>query len=798
MKTHPALLLAAAALWHSTAPVRAGWQDNASADLVLGNQLTEGQYLDQPEGIAIAADGQLFISDTGHHRVLRFSSAAAAGNGQPPTAAFGQPDLATMNRSGSRMYLPRQICLDPAGNLWVADTANNRVLRFANALTAASTTIASSVLGQPNAASTASQALSASSLASPTGIAADSYGNLWVGDTSNARVLLYLNAAAKPTGAAADKVFGQALFTDSNQAAGAAGLNYPVSLAVESYGGNKTRLWVADSANHRVTRWDDALSKASGAPANAVLGQPDFNAVSSGNGTWGLSAPAGLAFAAGRLWVANTNHSEIHRYDNAGTLGNGAPGNALLTFPTPLKGLALDAAGTLWVARTFDSLVSSFASASQLSGAVSPLVTLGGANIHNVNGDRPNVDGVAVDPVSQCVFVAQSGSNRIFRYASAQSLASGEAPQAVLGQSSFLTQGTGTSASALNGPSALACTPAGALWVADSNNHRALRYDHAATLPNGGSASYVLGVAAYTSGGGGAVSSSSLNHPTGLCADATSLWVADTFNHRVLRFDNIHTPVLAPGASLPQARIANRLYGQINATSNTTGTTAATLSLPRGLAVAADGRLWVADSGNDRVLSWPANAASFTAAAKVLGQPNFTAHTPSNGPDQLDDVWAVALDRAGALWAADTGNHRIVRWENAAAKANGAAADGVEGQQSLSNFSEAGCSLTRINTPRALCFDGKNRLYAADNFNSRLLRFSPKFPTIIAWQKKAGVANTYSMFFVGEPSTAHNIQFSPDLTTWLDVSNIVTNAVGNALTTVSSQFTSGYFRVVEP
>jgi len=115
-----------------------------------------------------------------------------------------------------------------------------------------------------------------------------------------------------------------------------------------------------------------------------------------------------------------------------------------------------------------------------------------------------------------------------------------------------------------------------------------------------------------------------------------------------------------------------------------TGLTGAGVVLPTGIAIDADGHLYVADPGNSRVLGWH-NAASFTNGAGadlVIGQYDFYSdlcnHTSlyvGQGPvsgDSLCIPSTVAADSAGNLYVADTGNHRVLEYKRPFANFSGA------------------------------------------------------------------------------------------------------------------------------
>ena len=97
-------------------------------------------------------------------------------------------------------------------------------------------------------------------------------------------------AVAYTNGQAASLVLGQADFTSVVAATTASGMNNPFGVAVDPISG---KIFVADTSNHRVLRFDDAAGKANGAPADGVLGQADFNGDVAATTASGLRTPLG-------------------------------------------------------------------------------------------------------------------------------------------------------------------------------------------------------------------------------------------------------------------------------------------------------------------------------------------------------------------------------------------------------------------------------------------------------------------------------------------------------------------------
>jgi DNA-binding beta-propeller fold protein YncE len=338
------LVLSLAALAGANASGATDITTDQAADIVLGQTdfvskvapaTPTAASMNTPGAVVVdPTTGKVFVADTSNNRVLRFDSVAAMTSGASAEAVLGQPDLVSNGSATTQkeMDSPFGLAIDKNGTLWVADSSNNRVLRFDAASAKANFAVnADGVLGQPNfSTKTVLTPPTQASMSSPRAVAVDGNGTLWVADFANNRVLRFDDAANAINGANADGVLGAPNFLVNY---GGATTQYafhgPDGLAVDPAG----HLWVADYSNNRVLRFDDAANRKDGALADRVLGQPDFTtslALSTPTAA-SLNHPAGLAVnSKGALWVSDALNSRILRFDAAAKKGDSPNANAVL------------------------------------------------------------------------------------------------------------------------------------------------------------------------------------------------------------------------------------------------------------------------------------------------------------------------------------------------------------------------------------------------------------------------------------------------------------------------------------
>jgi DNA-binding beta-propeller fold protein YncE len=315
--------------------VPGGFDPSGGADVALGqidfstwaSGLSDVQ-MNQPMDVTVCPSGKLFVADYVNNRVLRYAASSLSTMGAAAEAVLGQSLMTTGAQAAGQggMYGPIGLACDGAGRLWVADSRNNRVLRFDDASNKVSGALAEGVLGQANF-TTVGVGASQTTMDTPSALAIDGLGSLWVADRLNNRVLRFDNPQSKGFGGPADGVLGQTNFTNWSSAWTRTGMNAPTAVAVDGSG----RLWVVDSANNRVLRFDAAASRPAGAPADGVLGQADYTTRQAATSALRMRAPWGAAVARdGLLFVTDAENYRLLGFRDAAFLAPGASAVHLL------------------------------------------------------------------------------------------------------------------------------------------------------------------------------------------------------------------------------------------------------------------------------------------------------------------------------------------------------------------------------------------------------------------------------------------------------------------------------------
>ena len=327
-------------------------------------------------GVAFDTSGNLFVADYYNNRVLEFEPPFS--NGSSASIAFGEPNLNTKLAkitNQSNLFLPSAVATNNAGDLWVADEGNDRVVEYVPPFS--THMLASLVLGQTNFNTDNYGSVTNRTLFSPVGVAFDPSGDLWVVDY-DCRVLEFVPPFSNDM-AASLAIGSTNLNTDGcGQPTSASSLGGPWGLAFDSNG----NLWVGDDSDCRVLEFVPPFS--TGMSASVVLGQSGFGTKTCATSQFGLLDAIGLAFDhSGVLWVADASNARVLGFMppfNTGMAASFVIGQSSFTTGTSSLtqnglgcpfGLAVDHSGNLWVGDDCYSRVLEYAGPSTTTTSVS-------------------------------------------------------------------------------------------------------------------------------------------------------------------------------------------------------------------------------------------------------------------------------------------------------------------------------------------------------------------------------------------------------------------------------------------
>ncbi|MGW0933127.1 NHL domain-containing protein [Streptomyces sp. NPDC002644] len=317
----------------------AGTED-AGADGDVGPAVAA--RLDRPYGLAMDSTGTLYVSDHNNHRVCRITTdgriRTVAGTG---TAGFDGDHGPALS---AQLDCPREVAVDRAGNLYIADSENHRIRKVTadGQIRTVAGTGTAGFSGDDGPAASAE-------LNCPYGVAVDSTGTLYIADTDNHRVRQVTPDGRIRTVAGT----GTPGFSGDGSPAAAAQLNGPYGVAIDGAGD----LYITDADNHRVRKvaGDGTISTVVGTGTDGFSG--DGGPATSAR----LDFPLGVvADHTGALYISDHNNHRVRKVAGDGTIstvagtgtdgfsGDGGPAtSAQLNYPF---GLAVDCVGALYIA----------------------------------------------------------------------------------------------------------------------------------------------------------------------------------------------------------------------------------------------------------------------------------------------------------------------------------------------------------------------------------------------------------------------------------------------------------------
>ncbi len=533
---------------------------------------TGSGLLSGPYGVAVDSAGNLYIADTYNYVIRKL-----AVNGTMTTVA-GNGAQGYLGDNGAaisaELDTPQGVAVDSAGNLYIADTHNSAIRRVA--VNGTITTVAGN--GNAGYLGDGGQATLAE-LYGPYGVTVDSGGSLYIADSYNSAIR---------------KVASNGVIT--TLAGAGTGLNFPEGVALDAAGD----LYIADTGNCLLRKL---------APGGSI-------ATVAGAGLWGYAGDGGPATqaelfqpqavawdSAGNLYIADSFNYVVRKVTpngtittvagngtqfyppNGGLVGDGDGGLATSASLGTCYGLAVDAAGNIYIGDYDNSAVRK----------VSPngmITTVAGNGLGGYSGDGGLATsaglgwptGVAVDAAGS-VYIADTYNN-VIRKVTGGVITTLAGDGYIYG--GFYGDGGLALNAELNSPGGLAVDAAGNVYIADSNNSAVRR------VATNGTITTVAGIGGYWqyygAGDGGPATSAYLVYPTGVAVDATgNLYIADYYDLRIRKVATNGIITTAAGSSLAGYAGDGGPASQ------------AQFESPAGVAVDPAGNVYVADDLNNLV-----------------------------------------------------------------------------------------------------------------------------------------------------------------------------------------------------
>ncbi len=694
---------------------------------------------------------RLYVADTGNHRVLAWADAQSYQVGDPPALVLGQPrpdGSAPLGVGRAGLRSPVGIAVDPlTGNLYVADSGNHRVVRFPDPFNNPSRVEPDLVYGQAdfNVQTPNGSGNVRNSLRNPLGVTVDRTGNLWVADTGNNRVLRYAAGVLESSFPVADVVLGQKDFIDvgrnrSGSIVSPSGFDTPSALTFDS----NNNLYVSDSGNARILRF--AAPFVSDAAASLIIGLPTLNRLTAVS--FGLAVHDGKLYVAvpkeNRILIYSLSASaapepvsvlgqpDLNSRDvNAGVYPRAAAYSLM-----DVSDVKVDPGGNVYVADTGNHRVLRFASGARSADMAWGQLDLTSNGVNQVKATGMNSPSKIVIDYSQppyALYVSDTQNHRILFWKDSTRFQTGDPADGVIGQPDLITAiANGNSSSrrpsqtSLSGPRGIAVDSYGNLYAADSGNNRVLRFPRPVAQTGIITADTVIGQPDFNTGAAGGVGAATLRSPSSVALGPDeNIFVADTGNNRVLEY--------AAGAGINAAAL--RVYGQPNFASavGPRAVSAQTLTQPSGIAVDPAFNLYVSDSGANRIVIFANtrdSAAMSNAASIVIGSDRFDSSISGAARNRLNGPSDVGLDSVGRIYVADTGNSRVLIFPSLLfLPIADAAASSVIGQGDFTsntvnwNSQDGSATADALFAPRGIFMDRRDTLYVADAGNHRIAHF---------------------------------------------------------------------------
>ena len=680
-----------------------------------------------PYGISVDTLGNVYIADTNNSKIKFIPVITNTYFGQSMTAnnvytiaGSTQNGLTSGDAIGalstSQLYSPFGVSVDTLGNVYIADTGNNKIkfipvitnTYFGQSMTANNIyTIAGSIQNGLTYGD-ANGALATSQLYYPYAMSVDSLGNLYIIDIGNHKIKFIpvitntyfgQSMTANNIYTIAGSIQNGLTYGDANGALATSQLYTPVNISVDTLG----NVYIADRDNNKIkfipvipgtyfgqSMVANNIYTIAGSTQNGSSDGDAIGALSTSQ----LSAPCGVSVdSIGNVYIADTYNNKIKFIPVIpGTyFGQSMTANNIYTIAdstyqmnTPF-GISLDTLGNIYILQIISNTIlimcSGFTSVYIKNMPLNSIYTIAGSTFGDAIGALSTSQlsspyGVSVDTLGN-VYIADSGNHKIKFIPVIPGTYFGQTMTAnniytILDWSYQLTY-----------PKSVCVDSLGNVYFTDSGNHK-IKFIPVITNTYFGqsmTANNVYTIAGSTQNGLtsgdaiGALSTSQLNNPSSVCVDSLgNVYIADRDNNKI-KF----IPVI-PGTKtyFGQSMTANNIYTIAGSTQNslTYGDTIGALSTsqlnyPFGVSVDTLGNVYIADTFNNKIKFIPVITGTKTYFGQsmtanniytIAGTPRIVADGDVNGAlatSQLHSPQSVCVDSLGNVYIADSANHKI-------------------------------------------------------------------------------------------------------------------------------------------
>ncbi|MDD2698083.1 MAG: putative Ig domain-containing protein [Arcobacteraceae bacterium] len=661
--------------------------------------------LNSPSGIAIDSSGNIFVADAGNDRIRKITPDGVVST----FAGSGTRGSTDGNATTASFHSPSGVAIDSNGNIFVADAGNDRIRKITP------DGVVSTFAGSGTATFADGTGTSAS-FNTPTGVAVDSSGNIFVVDSSNHKI-----RKITPDGVVTT-VAGNGTQGSTNGTGTSASFKYPYGVAIDSSG----NILVTDASNNKIRKIISA-TKLTGTPANSDIGVYDINLT--------LSDGENNASHNFQITVANINYTPTNIALSSGTLAeNSSIGSTIGDLNTTDADLSFDTNETHSYSFcgglndgnfTIDSttLKSNYSFDYETTTSQSVCIkTTDSANatynknltisITNVN-ETPTITSTALTTVDENSSYSYTlngsdsdGDTLTWSVHNGSTLPSwlsfGSDPSIVTvstiagsGIGTFADD-TGTSAS-FKLPNGVAIDSSGNIFVADSSNNRIRKITpHGVVTTVAGSASGTFGGFA-----DGNETSARFKKPSGIAIDSNgNIFVADTTNNRIRK--------ITPDG------VVSTFAGSGTATFADGTGTSASFKNPNGVAIDSSGNIFVADYGNNKIRKITPQGVVTTVAGS--GTATFADGTGTTA--SFKNPNGVAIDSSGNIFVADTGNNKIRK----------ITPDGVVSTfagSGTATFADGTGTTASFKNPNGVAIDSSGNIFVADTGNNKIRKITP-------------------------------------------------------------------------